>query len=194
MFLFMYVHTVYFEFNYVIVIVEKRNKEIQETMLKARDAKYSVPICYGKVLFCGAAAAGKSNFLNLLMKEDFQPLHISTEVLKPQQVTIAVKAVISSNDDEVEFQRMQIDDEILQLESYLPKKYNVPTPPLPKFPLQVPSQDNPAADNFPKMYTTSTASSQTNPLQTPLEYSDDKPPTDNSKLALANVEKIQKIK
>ena len=179
---------------YVIIIVEKRNKEIQKTMLKARDAKYSVPIRYGKVLFCEAAAAGKSNFLNLLMKEEFQQLHISTEVLKPQQVTIAMKAVISSNDDEVEFQRMQIDDEILQLESYLPKKYNAPTTPLQKFPLQVPSY-KPAADNLPKRYTTSTASSQRNPLQTPLQtplqkhvqQSVNKSSTDNSKLALANV-------
>ena len=111
-------------FNYVI-IVEKRNQEIQETMLKARDAKYSVPIRYGKVLFCGAAAAGKSNFLNLLMKEEFQQLHISTEVLKPQQVTIAMKAVISSSDDEVEFKMMNIDNEILHLESYLPQHEDI---------------------------------------------------------------------
>ena len=172
----------------VIIIVEKRNQEIQETMLKARDAKYSVPIRYGKVLFCGAAAAGKSNFLNLLMKEEFQQLHISTEVLKPQQVTIAMKAVISSNDDEVEFQRMQTDDEILQLESYLPKKYNTPTAPLQKFPLQVPSH-KPAAGNLPKRYTTSTASTQKNPLQSPTHYSQYKPPADNSKLALANVKR-----
>ena len=176
----------YFKFNYVIIVVEKRNKEIQETMLKARDAKYSVPIRYGKVLFCGAAAAGKSNFVNLLMKEEFQPLHISNEVLKPQQITIAMKAVISSSDDEVEFQRMQIDDEILQLESYLPKIYNVPTAPLHKFPLQV-SSYKPAAGNLPKRYTTSTASSQKNPLQSPTHYSQYKPPADNSKLALASV-------
>ena len=90
-------------------------------MLKARDAKYSVPIRYGKVLFCGAAAAEKSNFLHLLMKEDFQELHISTEVLKPQQVTIAMKAVMSSSEGEVEFTEINIDEEILQLESYLPQ-------------------------------------------------------------------------
>ena len=177
-------------FNYVIIIVEKHNKEIQKTMLKARDAKYSVPIRYGKVLFCGAAAAGKSNFLNLLMKEEFQQLHISTEVLKPQQVTIAMKAVISSNDDEVEFQRMQIDDEILQLESYLPKKYNAPTTPLQKFPLQVPSH-KPAAGNLAKGYTTSTASFQKYLLQSPTHYSQYEP-ADNSKLALANVKKSTK--
>ena len=104
-----------------MVIAEKRIKEIEKTMLKARDAKYSIRIRYGKVLFCGAAAAGKSNFLSLLMKEDFQSLHISTEVLKPQQVTIAMKAAISSSDHEVEFTKMSIDEEILQLESYLPQ-------------------------------------------------------------------------
>ena len=93
-------------------------------MLKARNAKYSVPLRYGKVLFCGAAAAGKSNFLNLLMKQDFQSLHISTEVLKPQQVTVAMKAVVSTDDDKVEFKKMNIDDEILQLESYLPENYS----------------------------------------------------------------------
>ena len=167
--------------------VEKRNQEIQETMLKARDAKFSVPIRYGKVLLCGAAAAGKSNFLNLLMKEDFQPLHISTEVLKPQQVTIAVKAVITSNDDEVEFKRMQIDDEILQLESYLPKKYNIPTAPLEKIPLQAPPQVMPPADSFSKKYTTSTARHKKYSPHTFLQYHEDMPPADNSKLALANV-------
>ena len=120
--------------------------EIGETMLRARDAKYTVPIRYGKVLFCGAAAAGKSNFLNLLMKESFQSLHISTEVLKPQQVTIATKALItgSNSDGEIEFTKMNIDDEILQLESYLPKKYPTSTAPpqiSSKSTLQAPSKD-----------------------------------------------------
>ena len=94
-------------------------------MLKARKAKYSVPMQYGKVLFCGAAAAGKSNFLNLLMEEDFQSLHISTEVLKPQQVTIAMKAMMLSNDGEIEFKKLSIDNEILLLWSYIPKEYSV---------------------------------------------------------------------
>ena len=100
-----------------------RNQEIEQTMLKARDAKCSVPLRYGKVLFCGATAAGKSNFLNLLMEEDFQPLHISTGVIKSHQISIAIKAIISSDDDETEFRRMDIDNEILQLESYIPEKH-----------------------------------------------------------------------
>ena len=97
-------------------------------MLKARDANYSIPVRYGKVLFCGASAAGKSNFLNLLMEDDFQSMHKSTEVLKPHQVTVAMKALISSNKDEVEFKRMNIEDEILQLESYLLDKHTESIP------------------------------------------------------------------
>ena len=185
-------------------------------MLKARDAKYSVPIRYGKVLFCGAAAAGKSNFLHLLMKEDFQELHISTEVLKPQQVTVAMKAVISSSEGEVEFTKMTIDEEILQLESYLPKKYFIPTAPLQKSSLQAPTQDKLSAANLPKRYTTSTAPPQESSLQEDKQSADSLPKTyttsitplqkhslqvpledehsaDNSKLARATVANTKKL-
>ena len=211
-------------FNYICnqkfiyaIITEKRNQEIQETMLKARDSKCSVPIRYGKVLFCGAAAAGKSNFLKLLMKEDFQPLHISTEVLKPQQVTMAVKALMSSNDDEVEFTTMSIDDEIIQLESYLPKEYTTLTIPPKQIPVQASSQDKPSTDDLQKIYTTSaaplqesflqaacdkempsidhlpknytstTASLDQKSLQVYLQYIEGKHSEEKNKLALANV-------
>ena len=199
---------------YTITVVEKRNQEMQETMLKARDAKYSVPVRYGKVLFCGAAAAGKSNFLKLLMKEDFQKLHISTEVLKPQQVTIAVKAVISSNDDEVEFKKMSIDNEILQLESYLPKEYTKPTENSQKSSLIVSSQHKTSSDNSHKIYTTSAAPkaahdkhkvsednfpnkpsyniSSKNSSQTHLQYPGDESSAGKIRLALANVKRETK--
>ena len=165
------------------IIADKRIQEIEATMLKARDAKYSIPLRYGKVLFCGASAAGKSNFLKLLMEEDFQSLHISTEVLKPQQVTVAMKAVISeSDDDKVEFKKMNIDDEILQLESYLPEKYasftsststltnngNIQAVPMRDIKLEIEKVDN----NTEKV----------KPESSNTELEDD-----NNKLALANV-------
>ena len=143
-------------------------------MLKARNAKYSVPLRYGKVLFCGAAAAGKSNFLNLLMEEDFQSLHISTEVLKPQQVTIAMKAVVSTDDDKVEFKKMNIDDEILQLESYLPENYSAST----SAPL-----------------TTSTPAQKAEPKNNNAHHKGKNidNTTENSKLVLANVNQAKKL-
>ena len=116
-------------YTYVhIVDASKLKQEILQAMLKARDANCSISVRYGKVLFCGAGAAGKSNFLNLLMEEDFQSSHISTEVAKPQQITVAMKALICSDEDEVKFEKMSIDDEILQLISYLPEHCTIPTP------------------------------------------------------------------
>ena len=61
----------------------------------------------------------------------------------------------------------------MQLESYLPKKYNIPIAPLQKLSLQIPLQENSSADNSTKKHTKST-----------VPY---KPSADNSKLALANV-------
>ena len=107
------------------LIAEKRNQELCEAMLKACDAGVSIPVRYGKVVFCGAAAAGKTNFFNLLMEEYFQQSHISTILLEPQQA-IAMKAQSSSNEGEVKFKKMTIDKEILVLESYLEEAYNEP--------------------------------------------------------------------
>ena len=86
-----------------------------EAILEARDANHTILVRYGKVFFCGAGGTGKSNFLNLLMNDPFEPVHKSTDLSKPQQVTM--KAQVS---DEVEFERMDIDKEILLLTSYLP--------------------------------------------------------------------------
>ena len=98
-------------------------------MSKAREDNCSLKVRYGKVLACGAGAAGKTNFFNLLMEEDFQPLHISTVLAKTQQVTIAMKARLSkTTDKKVTFLKMDIDSEIDQLLSYLPKKYTTPSP------------------------------------------------------------------
>ena len=98
-------------------------------MSKARDDGRTIKVRYGKVLICGASAAGKTNFLNLLMREDFQKEHIITEVAKPQQVSIATKAQVSKNDNnkEIVFKRMNIDSEINQLTLHLLKECITPS-------------------------------------------------------------------
>ena len=97
-------------------------------MSKTREDNCSLKVRYGTVIACGAGGAGKTNFFNLLMEEDFQPFHISTELAKQQQVTIAMKARLSENDDrKVTFSKMDIDSEIDQLLLYLPKKYTRPS-------------------------------------------------------------------
>ena len=94
-------------------------------MSKVREDDCFIKVRYGKILCCGAGAAGKTNFFNLLMEENFQPHHISTVLAKPQQV--AMKAWVSeSGDKEVTFSKMDIDSEIDQLSQYLPEKYTRP--------------------------------------------------------------------
>ena len=118
---------------YIIIITESehlnsKKLEILQSMSKAREDDCSLKVRYGKVLACGAGAAGKTNFFNLLMEEDFQALHISTELAKPQQVTVAMKARLSKNaNKKVTFSKMDIDSEIDQLLLYLPKKYTTPS-------------------------------------------------------------------
>ena len=90
-------------------------------MYKARKDGCLIKVRYGKVLLCGANGADKTNFLNLLMNNKFNPKHISTEVAKPHQATIVVKAQMIMHHEELTFKIMNIDDEIDHLMLYLPK-------------------------------------------------------------------------
>ena len=104
--------------------------ELLQSMSKARKDNCTLKVRYGKVLVCGASAAGKTNFLKLLIEEEkFEPKHISTELAKHQQVAIlAMKAELSTNSNEkIIFKKMDIDREIDQLMKYLPKKYTTPS-------------------------------------------------------------------
>ena len=94
-----------------------------EAMYKAREDGYAIKVRYGKILLCGANGAGKTNLLNLIMKEKFNPNHVSTEVAKPHQATVVIKAQMIKHNDEVIFKIMNIDDEIDHLMLYLPKNF-----------------------------------------------------------------------
>ena len=111
-------------------------QEILHYLLKARENGCCVKVRYGKVLICGANAAGKTNFLNLLMEENFQEEHISTGVTDSRQVK-AFKAEIQTkhnkstgttgsrqakveDKEEVYFKKISIEDERTELLSHLP--------------------------------------------------------------------------
>ena len=96
--------------------------QILQSLSKAREDGCLIKVRYGKVLICGASEAGKTNFLNLLMKKEFQTKHVSTGVGEPRR-TIAMKALVSKGSKEIVFSKMEIDHEIDLLKSYLPNKY-----------------------------------------------------------------------
>ena len=108
---------------------DKMKLEILQSMSRARKDNCLIKVRYGKVLVCGAGAAGKTNFLNLLMEEDFQPVHVSTGVAETKQFTIAMKAQLFENKitKTLKFTKMDIDNEIDQLMLYLPEKYTKPS-------------------------------------------------------------------
>ena len=104
----------------------KRKLEVLQILLEARKDKYSLKVRYGKVLICGASAAGKTNFLNLLMEDEFQPKHFGTALAKSQKV-LAMKVELStSSNEKIIFKKMDIDTEIVQFMKYLPKKCTLP--------------------------------------------------------------------
>ena len=105
----------------------KQKQDILQAMYKARKDGCTIKVRYGKILLCGANGAGKTNFLNLLTKEKFNPKHISTEVAKPHQASMVVKAQMVMRNDKVTFKIMSIDNEIDHLMLYLPEKYTKPS-------------------------------------------------------------------
>ena len=122
--------TTFASYDYVCYITaeQKHSALEQETMktkmlqnlIEARKNGHSVKIRYGKVLICGANAAGKTNFLNLLMEKDFQEKHKSTGVTDSRQVKVAFKAIAISDDGEISFKEMSIEDERKELVTHLP--------------------------------------------------------------------------
>ena len=95
---------------------------ILHSLSKAREDGCLIKVRYGKVLICGASEAGKTNFLNLLMEDEFQAKHISTGVGEPKR-TIAMKAQVSESSQKIVFTKLEIDQEIDLLKLYLPEKY-----------------------------------------------------------------------
>ena len=93
---------------------------ILHKLLQARKNGQSVKVRYGKVLICGANAAGKTSFLNLLMEEEFQEKHKSTGVTDSRQAKVAFKAMASCKAKEICFSRISIEDERAEILSHLP--------------------------------------------------------------------------
>ena len=90
-------------------------------MIKARKQNKTIKVRYGRVLFSGSSGAGKTSFFKLLMNRKCNAQHISTGLVKSEQVIAAVKVDIHTKDQCVEFNELDIKTEILKLQGILNK-------------------------------------------------------------------------
>ena len=96
----------------------KKNQAMIDFMIEARKQNKTIKVRYGRVLFSGSSGVGKTSFYKLLMKKDRSKQHISTRIVKPEQVIAAIKVDVH-NEDCVEFYELKIEDEICELKQLL---------------------------------------------------------------------------
>ena len=101
------------------LVASKKNQTMIDFMIEARKRNKTIKVRYGRVLFSGSSGVGKTSFCKLLMKKDRSEQHISTKFIAPEQVVAAVKVDVHSQDDCVEFYELNIENEILKLQSLL---------------------------------------------------------------------------
>ena len=93
-------------------------------MINARRKGYTIKVRISKILFCGVSGAGKTSFINLLLKNKFEERHISTKLTKPHQVMAVGKWNIHFNEksSSVELSVLDLDKEINHFKELLRRK------------------------------------------------------------------------
>lgn len=97
---------------------------ISEIMINARLKGYTIKVRISKILFCGVSGAGKTSFINLLLKKKFEERHISTKLTRPHQVMAVGKWNIHFNEESssVELSVLDLDKEIDYFKELLRRK------------------------------------------------------------------------
>ena len=97
----------------------KMNQTMIDFMIEARKQNRTIKVRYGRVLFSGSSGVGKTSFFKLLMNRNRSEQHISTILAQPEQVVAAIKVDACSQEDRVDFYELNIENEILKLQSLL---------------------------------------------------------------------------
>ena len=99
---------------------KKINREMMNFMLNACRKGETMKVRFGRVVLSGSSGAGKTNFLNLLLKKAFQPNHISTGLHESERVSaIKVNMQQSSECIPVQLTVLNTENEISELASRL---------------------------------------------------------------------------
>ena len=100
------------------------NQDIIKWMLEARTKGDAIKVRYGKVIFSGSCAAGKTSFFRLLMRKKFEDQYTSTGLADAHRVIFVTKVYIqpSTADEDVQFKVLDFNSEISQLRSHVRTK------------------------------------------------------------------------
>ena len=93
--------------------------EISRIIAEAKTRGHTIEVRHGKVMVCGSSAAGKSNFINLLLGDKFVRTHEATVVTEAKDTMVKEIMVSEHNKDLVEFKKCDIKHQIKILKSHL---------------------------------------------------------------------------
>ena len=112
-------------FNFIV----RLNQDVIKWMLEARTKGDAIKVRYGKVIFSGSCAAGKTSFFRLLMQKKFEDQYTSTGLADAHRAIFVTKVYIQSStaDEDVEFKVLDFNSEISQLRSHVHTKVSKPT-------------------------------------------------------------------
>jgi len=113
---------VHFLFFYVGLLFDP---EIIKIIAEAKAEGHTIEVRHAKVMVCGSSAAGKTNFINLLLGDKFDTVHRATVVTATKD-TMVKEIIVSENvENLVEFKKCDIKHQISILKSHLyHKQYN----------------------------------------------------------------------
>ena len=104
---------------------------LKKNLNKAKKENGTVPVRFLKLFFTGSGAAGKTSFINLLLKRQFNKFHHSTNVVHTSHAVSVKKAVLHGSYSEITWTDFDSELEIKHLHSILlPKPSILPEPPL----------------------------------------------------------------
>ena len=111
-------------FYFLTSFTDELEADITEILLNARQKGYTIKVRISKILFCGVSGAGKTSFINLLLKNKFQKRHISTDLTKPHQVMPVGKLsiLLDKKSSNVELSVLDLDEEIDHFKKMLRQK------------------------------------------------------------------------
>ena len=98
----------------------KVNQAMVNFMLDACRKGKTMKVRFGRVIFTGSSGAGKTNFLNLLLKKAFQSKHISTGLHESERVS-AIKVGMKQSEEStpIQFTVLNMESEINELTARL---------------------------------------------------------------------------